>query len=128
MVDLSAITPIAVDVLTGLNSPVGIEIIGTEMYIVETGANKISKISINSLSTEDFSTKDDIKLYPNPTSHFIEISGLNKTENYKIYNSLGQEVLVGAINSNYRIETLQLINGLYFLEFDNGRTFKFIKE
>ena len=128
MVDLSAVTPIAVDVLTGLNSPVGIEIIGTEMYIVETGANKISKISINSLSTEDFLTKDDIKLYPNPTSHFIQISGLNKTENYKIYNSLGQEVLVGAINSNYRIETLQLINGLYFLEFDNGRTFKFIKE
>ncbi len=81
------------------------------------------------LSIDDFVvTINKIKLYPNPSREFIQLSGLTKSENYKIYNIIGSRIANGKISNNEKIEITNLTNGIYFLKFDNGNTLKFIKE
>lgn len=84
-----------------------------------------SSLSIDGLTT----LEDNFKIYPNPSSNYIEILNIINSENYKIYNLIGTEVLKGTINNNnQRIDIQNLISGLYFLKFENGNTIKFIKE
>jgi len=82
-----------------------------------------------SLSTtdEELTTKN-IKIYPNPSSDFIQISGLTKAENYRIYNVIGKEVNNGIISDNEEMDVQHLTEGLYFLKFENGNTLKFMKK
>ena len=68
------------------------------------------------------------KIFPNPSSDFIQISGLTKTENYRIYNIIGAEINNGNVSDNEKIDVKNLTSGLYFLKFENGNTIKFIKE
>jgi len=74
----------------------------------------------------------NLNLFPNPCSDYLqfELSGLEY--NYQILNSLGQIIESGSINNNY-ISTHSLINGIYFLQitdrkFDNRYFGRFVKE
>jgi hypothetical protein len=69
-----------------------------------------------------------IKTYPNPASDFITISGLKNKENFRVYDVLGTEILMGVIIDNGEISIKDFSNGIYFLKFDNGSTIKFIKK
>ena len=80
------------------------------------------------LSTSDFEDNYSVKLFQNPSSELIQLSGLYKTEKYKIYNILGSEIVNGSISNNESIDIKNLTNGLYYLKFDNGNTIKFLKE
>jgi hypothetical protein len=71
---------------------------------------------------------NDITFYPNPSSKFITISGINKNENYKIYNVLGVEINSGIISNNEKIDIQNFNNGIFFLKFKNGKTIKFMKK
>lgn len=80
------------------------------------------------LSTPEFSeTKTRLKLYPNPTTDYIQISNLNTTENFKVYNVLGSEVISGQVSQNEKIDIHNLSNGMYLLMLDSGETMKFLK-
>ena len=127
-IDISQTTPTLIDVVTGLNNPVGLAINGTDLYIAEFSENKISKVDLNSLTIEDFSIEKKVKLYPNPTARFLQVSGLTKTENYSIYNVLGTKIMSSVVSNKEYINIENLTNGLYFLKFENGNTLKFIKE
>ena len=128
-IDITAATPTATDVVTGLDAPGGLVIIGNDLYIAESGAaDKISKINIPILSINNYSTTSPIKVHPNPSNNFITINGLIKKENYKIYNTIGSEIDTGSIINNDKIDIRYLTNGIYFLKFANGNTIKFIKE
>lgn len=70
----------------------------------------------------------NIELYPNPSSNVIKISGLTKKLNFEIYNLFGIVILDGTIANNENIDIRNLPNGLYFINFNNRRTVKFIKE
>jgi hypothetical protein len=70
----------------------------------------------------------DLKLFPNPTTDYIQISGLKNIENYSIYNVIGSEISKGTISNDEKVNIQNLTNGLYFLKFENGNTIKFIKE
>ena len=48
-------------------------------------------------------------------------------EIYKIYDVLGAEVLKGEISENKKIDIKNLRQGVYFLKFEKGNTFKFVK-
>ncbi|XMO84967.1 sialate O-acetylesterase [Algibacter sp. AS12] len=86
-------------------------------------------VESSTLSLENISNfNKNIKLYPNPTSQFILISGIENEENYIIYNTLGIEMIKGIISDNEKIEIKNFPNGFYFLKFNNGNTLKFIKE
>jgi hypothetical protein len=87
------------------------------------------KIDITStLGVDDFiRTATAVKLFPNPSIDYIQISGLTKTEGYNIYNILGAEVNNGNITNNEKIDIRNLTNGLYFLELKSGNSIKFMK-
>lgn len=89
------------------------------------GVNTLS-VTTRVLSVEQFNY-DTIKVYLNPTSDFITITGLNNTMNYSIHNVLGIEILNGTINDYDKIDIKNFSTGLYFLKFENGDTHKFIK-
>ena len=84
-------------------------------------------LTLNTLSVNDLNLIKNVSLYPNPSSEFIRISGLNKIEIYKIYDVLGAEVLKGEISENKKIDIKNLRQGVYFLKFEKGNTFKFVK-
>jgi len=83
--------------------------------------------NINSVG---FNEKEDIKIYPNPSSNLlnINIAGEDKYRIIRIFNAQG--ILIdnfNASNNRFQINTLKFSNGLYFLNLD-GNTIKFIKE
>lgn len=80
------------------------------------------------LSAQNFELDNKITLFPNPSSDFIRISGVNEKENYSIYNVIGSEINKGIISKDKKIDIQNLKNGLYFLKLENANTFKFIKE
>lgn len=71
-----------------------------------------------------------IRLYPNPTSQDLTISGNNIAGlNYEIFNSLGQKIISSTLQVSNKINVSALQSGLYFLKLNNiSETFKFIKE
>ena len=93
------------------------------MYDTITEDNYV--LGIDNMNNPDYNY---IRVYPNPTNNYINISGLNKTKKYKIYNAIGMEILNGFISNNEKIITKNFAKGLYFFKFDNGNTLKFIKE
>ena len=129
-IDISATIPTTpTEVTTGLlEAPFAFLINSNDLYIAETNGNKISKFNMGTLSTNENSTVSDVKLHPNPTSDFIEISGLTETENYTLHNISGAKINSGIISVNEKIDIKKLINGVYFLRFENGNSIKFIKE
>lgn len=83
-----------------------------------------STLSINEVEL----TIINLKVYPNPASDYITISGLKKTENYEIYNLIGQKIRKGITTNDESIDIQNLIKGIYLLKFENGNTLKFVKE
>ncbi len=67
-------------------------------------------------------------LYPNPSSDYIEISGLEKNEKYTIYSTIGTLVKSGMIADDQKISIQNLTNGVYFLKLNEGGFLKFIKK
>jgi len=126
-IDITEATPNIVDIVTGLNEPIDLIFYGNDLFISERGGNKISKLENIILSTNEFLSNSKATLYPNPSNTYIQVSGLIKTENYKIYNAIGTEVLIGTTSNNEKINIENLANGLYLLAFENRNTFKFIK-
>jgi hypothetical protein len=84
-------------------------------------------VQSTTLGSTSFNIKN-VKLFPNPTSNFIVISGLSKNLNYKIYNLLGIEVVEGLASNNEKISIKNFKNGVYFIKFDNGYLLKILKE
>ncbi len=128
-IDITSTTPYtATDVVSGLDEPLGLAINENDLYIVESDENKISKFNLGTLSIGEDTVSSNVKLYPNPSPGFIQISGLTKTENYAIYNMLGVKINSGTIAINEKIRTEKLSKGPYFLTIEKGHTFKFIKD
>ena len=101
--------------------------LSTNTSIVTTYA-KLFTINDNTLGIEAFENINQIKLFPNPATNVIGVSGLKVKQNYRIYNVLGKEVLKGGISNNEKIEINSLVNGLYLLQFEDGDTMKFVKK
>jgi bilirubin oxidase len=75
--------------------------------------------------------KDEVWVYPNPSSKFININGLLEAENthFTLTDILGKKVLEGEINAtDNRILIENLTAGMYFLQIDNHpQYFKILK-
>jgi hypothetical protein len=70
----------------------------------------------------------NIKVYPNPTTGVIQVSGVTSEVSYDIYSITGAEIAKGTLSADGKIDVSNISNGLYFLTFDNGNTVKFIKK
>ena len=91
-------------------------------YIFEVG------IEEGVLSTDEFNRNQNVNLFPNPSSNFVEITNIQEAQNYSIINSLGQRVLEGTVTSDNKTDIRSLNNGVYYLKLDSGKTLSFIKE
>lgn len=70
-------------------------------------------------------------VYPNPSSHSLQIKGLKEITSYEVYNELGKVVISGEIQTGETIDISSLKAGLYHLSiFNNNSSFstKVIKQ
>ncbi|WP_417201050.1 T9SS type A sorting domain-containing protein [Bizionia sp.] len=81
-----------------------------------------STLTLNEIQTES------LKLYPNPSSEFLQISGLQQNVNYSILDFQGKQMQSGTLIPQENITINSLQSGLYFLRIDSGTNFKFIKK
>lgn len=83
---------------------------------------------ISGTQTKQLARNVDINISPNPSRSFIQISGLENSEYYRIYNILGKEIAKGYVSNNETINIQNLKNGLYLLKVNNMHSKKFLKE
>lgn len=93
---------------------------GDVYYIDDILQSTTAVLGVNNVSS------NKIKIYPNPTSKYINISGLNDNKSITIYNVLGQEVK--QFETKKTIDISSLVKGVYFLKTDNGYSKKIIKK
>ncbi|MGB2100148.1 MAG: T9SS type A sorting domain-containing protein [Flavobacteriaceae bacterium] len=126
--DVRDANPTKTDVVTGLTTPRGIVIKDDIIYI--TVGNISGKVVSSQLplSTNGGSLTENISLFPNPSSAFVEVSGLSQSDEYIIYNTLGKEVSTGDISSSEKIDVSDLIPGFYILKLGSGKAFRFVRE
>lgn len=82
----------------------------------------------STLSNDEVISQGSIKLYPNPSSDFIKVSGLTNTSDYVIYNLLGVKVAEGKLSNNENLDIRNLSSGLFILEIDGLKASKFVKQ
>lgn len=80
------------------------------------------------LSTNEFETDiTSIRVYPNPSTDYIKIAGLNSKTEYIIYNLLGAQVKRGYVSAQQNIDVTSFSNGLYILNLGDLGIKKFVK-
>ena len=87
----------------------------------------VYRFTPQSLSVDDF-TQNDFRIYPNPSSDYLNIVTHSSDYNFSVYNSLGQKMVVK--KNDDRLDISNLSNGIYFIniETETGSvTTKFIK-
>ena len=72
-------------------------------------------------SIKDQSSANKLKIYPNPTSEYFQISGADSGSEYELINQQGQAVLSGFLSEEERIYTTEFSTGIYFLEIKNNK-------
>jgi hypothetical protein len=76
--------------------------------------------------TSSSSCNCNIEIYPNPVSTVVNINGTDQSSLVKIYNQQGE--LIKSIKGESQADVSELSKGVYFLQVENGKTIKFIKE
>jgi hypothetical protein len=57
-----------------------------------------------------------VSIFPNPATDFVEITGDQEFTSYSIYNISGQQVLLGNLSNEQRLDISSLSLGMYFIE------------
>lgn len=82
------------------------------------------ELSSNTLSTEEFASLDNFKVYPNPTKEKVSIDfkEINSSIDVKI-NDIAGRLITSAKYSNQRLITLEMpkTKGVYFLQITNEK-------
>jgi hypothetical protein len=68
-----------------------------------------------------------IQVYPNPTTDNVNIECSRPTF-IRVYNSLGQLVDSFTVQKQYMLHMEKYSNGLYYLQTNDSRSFKLIKQ
>jgi len=89
------------------------------LTVGENGPLSVNEVTQNS---------KDVTLFPNPSTNFIEISGLDNEETYTIYNVLGMKVQEGIVADRKKINITDLKSAVYFIQIENTGTKRFVKQ
>ena len=126
-IDVTAVTPTAVDFVTGPDGPLGIGFDGNFMYFAEINSGKISKATVFPVSTTPRNPNPEWTLFPNPAQDMIRFEGLNKTQSYVITDMTGRVVLQGMVYPTEPLSIERLTTGIYVIQMENGDVTKFMK-
>ncbi len=80
------------------------------------------------LSASENGSGDLNRLIFNPTSEYLQISGLKAKEHFCIYSMLVTKLIEGTISPEGSIFIGNLNSGVYFIELSGGTSLKFIKK
>ncbi|MBN2484965.1 MAG: T9SS type A sorting domain-containing protein [Bacteroidales bacterium] len=103
------------------------------VYTITAQANSITataKITVNPVSSVDFSGTGQIRLYPNPAGHVLNVSGIEEDTKIVIYDHLGRLMLTETLEQSGTLDISSLDAGLYSIQVANstGTTiYRFIK-
>ena len=86
------------------------------------------EVSSTTLSIDNIDANEDVKIFPNPTADFLNVSSVLDSNSYKVFNVLGAEVLSNRVSSSRTIDVRQLNKGVYFIRFENRDSLKFVKK
>lgn len=89
-------------------------------------SGSLSNWGSESLGSKQFSSST-FKVYPNPASDVMNISGLNTIENLKIVDFMGRTIMENKEPLN-SLSVNQLNPGVYFLVINQDQTIKFVKK
>lgn len=67
------------------------------------------------LSNDSFFTENSIKVYPNPTTDYLIVDGVEGSAKIEMYNLTGQQVLQQEFDSQIRLN-LDLASGIYLIK------------
>ena len=103
------------------------------MYTSAAETHQVSLVNINieGVSTTDQSAVDDLKVFPIPTSDYIQFSGLkDQPHQVQIYNLEGHFIVQNNLKSSEALNVQNLPSGAYIMRIfgDNvNRSFRIIK-
>ena len=117
-IDITIGSTTPTDVVTGLFGPEGLALNGNDLYIAEIPANKISKIAVGATAGIDDLNQLDISIYPNPSSDFVYIKGIDKELEAIVTDILGKQVMREYINEKLDISCLE--KGTYIINLTDG--------
>lgn len=120
------------------DKPMVMHIISEDIYINVTfkswGASKSGGFSYERSTpgtmsaSNTTSTQTTPKIYPNPTSTSITISGITETQPFTLYNHLGAAIMTGVASQNQVIDIHSLAQGAYMLKLEDGAVLRFVKQ
>lgn len=96
--------------------------------IYHSATNGIVKFDLNQLSLNNFNLDRKIEIYPNPATDYVTIKNLEKPENIKIINSLGQIIKTIKVNVDEVINIEEFKTGIYYIKTENSSTYKLLKK
>lgn len=123
-IDLNESNPQVTTILNNLNFPTYLtySIATDELYISQS--DRVSKIPGSLLGIDDQNLNSKFRIYPNPSTNYINISNLNFNGDFEIYDVLGNILFTGEITE--KIDVTNLSSGIYFIKIEQT-TKKFIK-
>jgi ELWxxDGT repeat protein len=96
---------------------------GKELYNSEA----IQLLSLNEINNEEETSDNNVKLFPNPSHSFVDISSKNEMESITIYGIDGKTIDSEILNSkNFRIDLNNYSKGVYIIKmvFEKGEITK----
>lgn len=93
-----------------------------DLFVAALNTGKIYKITTGTLSTQENTHLNELKVYPNPASKKVFIEGLqDKNSTAEIISAEGRKVLENAkINSDNSIDISGIPSGVYYLILKSG--------
>jgi hypothetical protein len=86
----------------------------------DTRCNSINQVAMSCQTSKvTDSTDDKLKIAPNPTNNFINVSGLEVSKDFVLFDVLGKVVMNGVLSEGDQIDISFLENGLYFIKIGN---------
>ena len=90
----------------------------------DEGSNTILKqdfITVHSLTGLNENLETRVRVYPNPTKNFVNIESPVVMNSVTLMNILGEQVYrINANSKNVRLQTSDLIEGIYFIQMETG--------